>query len=302
MVQMAYGATVVLQNGLNGYNGCVDSWFRDDESTNHGNDVSIKVSPQGSGCPRCHNSHTVIKFNLSSIPSGANVSSAVLSLHLYENDWDNNVFVLVNRITKDWDDQSVNWFNAKSGVAWSYPGGDYSTPTTRVNFPNMTKLEPQFINYSVTAAVQGFIQNPASNLGLIAHAGDGNAVHYYRSSEYAVVSERPKLTITYTTTSVQSAGDKGNNSGLSGLDVWSIPAASGRTDIGLYLTESEPFTLQMYDMTGKLLWNFHQNDVRKGFQRIGQGAYQSVIDGRHGLYILILKQGNNKTSRSIVTH
>ena len=59
---------------------------------------------------------TLIKFNLSSIPTGSRILIAKIYL-FYDDFWDNNPakrFLTIRKITSDWKEESVDWFNQPS--------------------------------------------------------------------------------------------------------------------------------------------------------------------------------------------
>ncbi len=100
-------------------------------------------------------------------------------------------------VTKYWYFSS-SWNQAGTADNWSNPGGDFN--------PVSVLLEKRsLMDYDLfklkTGVVQNWVDNPASNYGLIIKAIDESAVtnrRAYCSNEYATPVFRPKLTIYYT--------------------------------------------------------------------------------------------------------
>jgi hypothetical protein len=137
-----------------------------------------------------------LKFDLSSIPTNATVSQAVLYLYLHQGGGDEAINLTAHKtITTGWDTDST-WTN--------YDWSSYiDTAETTRNF----NTEAGWRSWTVTAMVEDWVATPASNLGLII-ASDQGATHAaadtYRGflfSEYTDTSLRPFLVVSYTTPS-----------------------------------------------------------------------------------------------------
>ncbi len=139
----------------------------------------------------------VIKFDLSSIPANVTITKATFEMFKYDNgafyfSGMQNLYVA----TRDWQASSTSWTSP-----WSTPGGDYNSSTLSEYYYNAHTYT--WHDYTVTSAVKGFYANPGSNYGFILHPSpDSNPEwndyrNFFRSSEYSVQTDRPKLTITY---------------------------------------------------------------------------------------------------------
>jgi hypothetical protein len=104
------GGTVVLQQGLNGYTGVTDTYISSyDPTVNYATDQDLAMWLGDSF-------GSLIKFNLSTVPAGATVSSATLGLYAYEftaNGGGDTVYVY--RLLRDWVDTQANWSVYKTG-------------------------------------------------------------------------------------------------------------------------------------------------------------------------------------------
>ena len=137
----------------------------------------------------------LLKFDLSSIPANATISSANLQLFsdtipkngdlIDANYGADNSFV-VQQVAASWDVASVNWFNQPSGLT----NNQVVVPTTTSSFLNLD------INVtSLVAAMVNNNQNYGFKLSL------QNEVQYtsriFCSSYYADASKHPKLVVVY---------------------------------------------------------------------------------------------------------
>ena len=106
----------------------------------------------------------------------------------------------------------VTWTNAfHEGAAWSSAGGDFDPAVLATE--SITGLETLgFNSIALTAAVQGWIDSPATNLGLIIIGDEFTAPSAYQFASRENASNQPKLIIDYDLppTSVQLTPSKDN--------------------------------------------------------------------------------------------
>lgn len=158
-------------------------------------------------------STSIIRFDLTSIPVGATITSAVLSVwslvggggsaqtvDMYR--------VLPGRIT--WNESQVTWNEYKSGSAWFGGGGigtldiDTSGPIASVSVPVANGTQCDFVIN--VAQMQTIL---SSNAGMIFYQSSGDS-SAFSSSDSGTVGVRPMLTLEY---SVPASGDSGGNGG-----------------------------------------------------------------------------------------
>ncbi|MDY6835137.1 MAG: DNRLRE domain-containing protein, partial [Chloroflexota bacterium] len=183
-----------------------DSWINEDSpGTNYGTTSTMQVEEATFGVDK---KKAFIQFDLSSIPSGAIITSATLNIYLES---DSLLNVNCHVVNDTWTEIGINWSNAPSyngsyiGQIDGQTGGEYKTLSG-----------PAF-----TAIVQGWINDPGTNHGL-ALVGQaviplGTYTVTFTSREGANV---PSLDIIYTLPS--SIGDK----------IWNDSNGDGNQDIG----------------------------------------------------------------------
>ena len=121
----------------------------------------------------------LVKFDISSIPSGSTINSATLKLYYYYW-WDNNPAghdLKLYKITSSWDEDTVTW-NTQPSYA--------SQPTTYSTVPSSTGV---WMEWDVTSDVQDFVDGDATNYGWKItdeyYWGKYNIpITYFRSKEY----------------------------------------------------------------------------------------------------------------------
>lgn len=187
----ATGGTVVLQDGLDGYNGVEDTMVRASSAdTNYGDHEEIRTVMSGGSVDRA----SLIRFDLSGIPTGSTVSNAVLQIYLQNKSGDGNFHI--GTMNVDWAEMQATWNERLSGTSW--PGG--------TAIPNASEFGtvPQgstnaWVSFTVTSAVQNWVDS-SPNYGFLIWP-DSTVDDRFWSSDYVTdTSLRPKLTITYTAT------------------------------------------------------------------------------------------------------
>ena len=182
----------VLQVGLNGYSGCIDTYL--DVSTNNFG-ASDRITVCGYGGNNVQRG--MLRFDLSTLPAGTTVTKATLCLWAYDEAQrkGSTGFYGAYRMTRDWTYNQCNWTLAKTGVSWTTIGGDFAaTPDgTSPKFNHATVWYP----FDVTTSVQGWLAGTSTNYGWMIKCTDeilSNQDRFY-PSETAQAAYRPKLVV-----------------------------------------------------------------------------------------------------------
>jgi hypothetical protein len=188
--------TVTLQRGLNGYSGAADttlSSFPYQTATNYGTRTDFREYYRGYT--------NLIRFAVfqsegGPVPNGATIQSA--RVEIYKDVY--NYTYRLHPLLKPWEELQATWLNARTGSAWASPGAsgagsDYSaTPDAQVTVP----WDAGWMSFDVTAATQAIAASrPNFGWRLVGVSGYDGSIRYFRSSDYATASFRPKMTVTY---------------------------------------------------------------------------------------------------------
>jgi hypothetical protein len=145
----------------------------------------------------------LIRFGNLSLPAGATVTSATLTL-TFDN-WSTGFSVLGRYLNKSWNPAAVGWFNRDTGTPWASPGASGSgtdvlaSPTFVVSGFSGSGVEVKTVALD-PSVVQGWLNNPASNQGVLLTNQNTNAVtRIYSAEDTATPSRAPVLTVNYTT-------------------------------------------------------------------------------------------------------
>lgn len=177
--------TVDFRDGLNGYSGTQDSYVA---SGRTGNNYGTSTSLEADGSDGSNGELvTLIKWNTSSIPTNATVTSARVSLRV--SNVSSGAYNLYARNGSVWSESTVTWANANIAGNQGTLIGSFT--------PASTGTYSLTLNAAGLALVQGWVNGSVANNGLaIRTAGTTDGV-IVRSSEYGTASQRPTLSVTY---------------------------------------------------------------------------------------------------------
>jgi len=185
---------VVLQEGLGGYTGCADNYFyANDPDRNRGTSELLRVTGYADYAGEMQRS--IVKFDVSSIPSGTVITNATLWLYSFNpvQVKGSTGFYGAYRLTQDWNELTSTW-----NVPWTTSGGDFEGVPDATAPKQSATAAPCWYSFDVTARVQGWINAPSGNYGWLIKCTDEmlhNQDEFY-ALDTANASYRPKLVVT----------------------------------------------------------------------------------------------------------
>jgi RHS repeat-associated protein len=156
------------------------------------------------GTPDQH-ARSLLKFDLSSIPSSAYVSDATIKLYA-PTEAKNTVGVQLRRATRPWT-SAVSWTKYDGTNAWSAEGGDSSTPTTELYTVN-NGGKPGWWEFPAKQLTRKWVDGTYPNQGVVLKLMDDyvrecegslcpKRIAEFASSAFVESSRRPKMVVTY---------------------------------------------------------------------------------------------------------
>ena len=197
-------ATGSFQNGVSpsaSYAGTTDTILdQSNPNTNFGSGASLRIDGDEPAGTR-RNLLSLLRFELSSIPTGSTVSAASIELNL-SNASSTGVYY-VYALKRAFSESQATWNQAASGQAWQSPGArganDRSSTSLGTITTSATGKYTLALNADGVAQVKAWIANPATNFGVaLDNAANWDGLEF-ASSEATTAASRVKLNVTYTT-------------------------------------------------------------------------------------------------------
>ncbi len=187
--------TLFLQEGKAGYAGTlaakIDAWH---QTTPAAAQLTLRAE-------RVYNG--LLRFELPSLPPGAQISRAALSVYALDHSNSNVVWVEAYPLRRNWLPDEATWLQAATDNAWGEPGAAdpendrAPEPTDRRGFQQCSDTPGEWYTLDVSAAVRDWATKPASNHGLLLEATSTSTEIALASPTYWDVALRPKLLVTY---------------------------------------------------------------------------------------------------------
>lgn len=231
--QEALTVSTSFQEGVSSYTGSTDATIRQASAgTNYGAATTCEADgDDGSGVDKS----CLLRWALTGLPTDAVITSASITLQVTNTS--PNTYNLY-AVSKSWNEGQVSWNNAASGSAWSTAGAlgasDRGAIVGTISATS-TGLKTITLNAAGIAMVQDWANGSANNGVIIASTTNTDGIDF-ASSEVATASQRPKLSITYTTnTGSGGSGGSGGTGGASGSGTGgsggSVPGGTPQNDV-----------------------------------------------------------------------
>lgn len=189
----SYAELLTIQPGPeDGKDSYISKWCGG-QSKNFGNSEDIYV-----GYYDCNRG--LLRFDLSSIPPDASISSAELYLYLKtSSDGDDdyhNTKIYLHRITNFWKEEEVTWKDRYRKERWDSEGGDFDW--TIESSVSVRDKSSGWVSWGVTRTVKDWFNEKYINFGFLLRQNAYNKKeNRFFSSNIPWVNYRPKLVISY---------------------------------------------------------------------------------------------------------
>ena len=187
--------TEVLQQGHEGYTGAVDTFLRSwYPETNYQHVDPLVVRADGAAV-------ALLRFDLAPVPAYAAINSARLELYASSRGGPTAPFTLqAYQVLRPWNVAQATWLRATAAAPWALPGCEGVGADRQGASAGATSVGDvgQWYALDLTALAQAWLDDPASNHGILLKGASPQAVEYrFFSAEHWWVEQRPKLVIQY---------------------------------------------------------------------------------------------------------
>lgn len=162
-------------------------------NNNYGNTSTLYVGDQDKW-------RGLVFFDLSAIPANAVITNASVILRVVGGS-NQSVNISVHQVYEEWEEMYATWYSRTSVNNWSTINYPYYYNPTALSFRDVTNALIDN-SWTVTSAVQDWVNGTSSNFGFIFAQTSNSANHekHFASRENSNVTFHPRLVITYTTT------------------------------------------------------------------------------------------------------
>jgi len=189
---------VVFQQGTDGYAGSEDTYI---ELANPGQNACTGQLLLVRGRDT---TSTLVRYDVSSVPSNATVVEAYLELHADPANAQGELDLEVGAfgLLKDWVACEASWTAASGAIDWEEMGASASEDRTVLPADSGIATGAGWYQYNVTGLVQNWVLDASSNDGLLVASTDQRYAELYQfcSAEYPTVGLRPRLRVRYLVT------------------------------------------------------------------------------------------------------
>ncbi|MHB8132899.1 MAG: DNRLRE domain-containing protein [Anaerolineaceae bacterium] len=177
---------VEFQDGLNGYGGTLDTFiWASEPDVDHSNSITI-VQDEFPG----DELRSLLRFELSSIPADATITSAELQFYVSE---EGEGFDM-HRMLVSWNEDAT--YNSIGGRHFA-PDGTDAEISVNANWPGNLGYTGLITVPVTTSTIQGWIDGTLPNYGWLMIASNSLNGQEIYSSENLELANRPKLTVSY---------------------------------------------------------------------------------------------------------
>jgi len=190
--------TMVFQQGISpdgSYSGVADTYISNfgDQTTNYGTSGVLAIRSNDFRA-------ALVRFDVSAIPPNATVDAAALDLYVDSQSNANPLRVAIYRMNRSWQETEATWLTATLGTAWAAWGAN-DAPADRAATAAVTftmSAANTWYTVDITTLARQWVQDGASNYGLVLRGDAGSSVEYrVRSSDTLAAVFGPKLTVHY---------------------------------------------------------------------------------------------------------
>ncbi len=193
--EAAGGVEIVLQRGLNGYTGLVDTHISQwQPADNFGTAPRLAVRQNGVRS-------TLMRFNLSGVPAGVTVNEARVEMYCVTRTNPGPMTISVTRLVKWFAPKRANWTQATSLLYWGIPGCKEPAVDLARRATSSTDVSTvgEWHSWDVTPLVQLWLDGARNNGMIFTGAGPASVEYNYYASDSTWNADRtPRLIIRYT--------------------------------------------------------------------------------------------------------
>lgn len=244
--------TVVLQpNGADG----LDTYLVSTSATsNFGTSAILGIGESNNAANRY--TRGLLKFDLSSIPADAAITSATLSLWTSADLSSSDSTISVYRLKTAFNETQATWNNSATGTAWQTAGASGANDRESASIGSAQVLANESLNTEKQvplnpSKIQEMVNGAFTNNGFILAADtELNNRFDFKSSDNSTASQRPKLVIQFTSPSTTPTPTPvpgfifGNGFENGNFSAWS----SSQTDSGDLLVSSQSAAVGNFGM------------------------------------------------------
>jgi hypothetical protein len=257
----------------------IDTYVASNAVTTNNDGLANLLIGETSGAARIQ--RALLKFDLSSIPSSATLTSTILSLYINQDSSTTARTFRVYRSKRAWVENQATWQVYATATAWQTAGGFGSDDTEQTDIGSASFSDSEatgvFKDFTLTPTTTGALD--LGNGWMVKADTETDDAYRFDSSDSATAANRPKLAVSYTFDTRDTTTTYSSSSGSAKLAPGTNGAGTFTQSVNVGDTNTYNFSAYAYTdgsavSSSDLSLYYNGSTVSTTYTSVGSGWYR----------------------------